>query len=122
MGAAGAGAPSTEAAPPVALPSTAALTTPDVAFHKVSADRQSLALKVGESTGVVFTNAAQGTMSVALSGSPPAGIEVTPTNAALQQNGKATVTVKALEGAKSAVLNFQVSPTGEIIAVKVEIQ
>jgi hypothetical protein len=60
-------------------------------------------------------------MGVSLYGDPPAGIEVTPARADMQQNGKATLTVKALAGAKSAVLKFQVFPTGEFIAIKVVI-
>jgi hypothetical protein len=109
------------AAPPVVLPTAAALATPDIALHKVSADKQSLALKTGESGGVAFSNSALGAMSVSLYGTPPEGFEVTPTKADLQPNGKATLTVKALEGATSAVLNFQVFPSGEIISVRVDI-
>ena len=74
-------APASQPAPPVALPTAAALTTPDVALHKVSADKQSLALKVGESAAVTFSNSALGAMSVSLFGVPPEGIEVTPTHA-----------------------------------------
>jgi hypothetical protein len=87
----------------------------------VSADKESLALKAGESAAVTFSNSAQGTMSVSLYGDAPADLEVKPARADLPQNGKATVTVKALEGAKSVVLNFQVAPTGEFIAIKVDI-
>ena len=60
-------------------------------------------------------------MTVSLSGDAPAGIEVTPAHFDLPPNGKAAATVKALEGAKSAVLHFQVAPTGEFIAIKVDI-
>jgi len=95
-------------------------TTPDFALHKVSIDKAALALKAGESDQVTFANSATGMMSVALEGKPP-GLEVTPDHADLKQNGKAALTVKALEGAETAVLNFRVSPTGEIIAVKVNI-
>ena len=115
MAAAGSSAPVSQPAQPGVLP------TLDVALHKVSADKESLVLKAGESATVTFSNSAQGTMSVSLYGGPPAGIEVTPAHADLQQNGKATLTVKALEGAISAVLNFQVAPTGEFIAIKVDI-
>jgi hypothetical protein len=120
-GAAGAGAPAGQPAPPAALPTPAQLTTMNVALHKVSADKQALALKAGESAGVTFSNSALGPMSVTLYGPPPEGLEVTPTHADLQQKGQATLTVKALEGAKPAVLNFQVSPTGEVIAIKIDI-
>jgi hypothetical protein len=121
MAAAGIGAPVTQPAQPAGLPAPAALPTLDVALHKVSADKESLALKAGESAGVTFSNSAQGEMGVSLYGDPPAGIEVTPARADMQQNGKATLTVKALAGAKSAVLKFQVFPTGEFIAIKVVI-
>jgi hypothetical protein len=61
-------------------------------------------------------------MSISLDGDPPEGIEATPTHADMPANGKATVSVKALEGAKSAVLKFRVFPTGESIAIRVDIQ
>jgi hypothetical protein len=101
---------------PAALP-----TSPDFALHKVSADKGELALRAGESDRVTFANSAAGVMSVALEGKPE-GLEVTPERADLQQNGKASLTVKALDGAKTAVLSFRVNPTGEIIAVKVNIR
>ncbi len=94
--------------------------TPDFALHKVSADRDSLALKAGESAEVTFANAAPGTMSVALEGKPQ-GLEVTPPRADLKPGGKAALTVKAIEGSRTLVLNFRVDPTGEIIPVKVNI-
>jgi hypothetical protein len=112
----------TPAGPPVVLPSPADLTSPALALHKVSVDKPSLALKPGESAEVAFSNSALGTMSISLYGVTPQGFEVTPTHADLERNGKATVTVKALEGANPAVLNFQVMPTAEVIAIKVEIQ
>lgn len=120
MAAAGVGAPVDQPAQPAAVPTPAALPTVDVALHKVSANKESLVLKAGESATVTFSNSAQGTMSVSVYGGPPT-IEVTPARADLPQNGKATVTVKALEGAESVVLNFQVAPTGEFIAIKVVI-
>jgi hypothetical protein len=121
MGAMASAAPAGSPAPAAALPSPAALTSPEVAFHKVSADKQSLDLKAGESAAITFSNAALGPMGVTLSGDPPQGFEVTPTHADLQQSGKAAITVKALEGAKSATLNFQVFPTSEVISVTVAI-
>lgn len=102
------------------LPSAAQLTSPDIALHKVKADKQALTLKEGESAEVVIANTAMGPMSFTLDSTPP-GFEVTPTHADLQANGKATVTVKALDGAKAAALNFRVMPTGEVIVVKVDI-
>lgn len=94
--------------------------TPDFVLHKVSADKDSLALKAGESAEVTFVNAAPGMMSVALEGKPQ-GLEVTPERADLKPGGKAALTVKAIEGARTLVLNFRVGPTGEIIPVKVNI-
>jgi len=119
MGVAGPASPAGAAARPPGMPATLP-TTPYFALHKVSVDKASLALKAGESDQVTFANSATGMMSVALEGRP-AGLEVTPERADLQQNGKAALTVKALEGARTAVLNFRVNPTGETIAVKVEI-
>jgi len=115
----GAAAP---ASPPPALPSPAELARPAVALNKARADKQSFTLKPGDSAAVTFSNSALGPMSFALHGAPPDGFEITPAHADLQQNAKATVTVKALDNAKSAVLNFEIMPTGEAIAIKVEIQ
>jgi hypothetical protein len=120
-GAAGAGATAAPPASVPSLPSSAVLTSPAVALHKVAVDRQSIVLRTGESGEVTFTNSALGPMSVSLSGVPPDGFQVTPTHADMQKDGKATITVKALEGAKAVALHFQVMPTGEDIAVQVSI-
>jgi hypothetical protein len=121
MAANGAGAPAEPAIPQPKLPTAAELSSPAIAMHKVRPDKESLTLKAGESGALVFSNSATGPMSFWLD-SAPAGFEIAPTHADLQANGKATVTVKALDGAKPAALNFRVYPTGETIAVKVVIQ
>jgi hypothetical protein len=116
MAAMGAAVP---AGPQPTLPAPADLTSPNIALHKVSADKESLSLKAGESADVTFSNAALGPMSVTLNGGAPEGIEVTPTHADLPQTGKAAITVKLHDGASSAILVFQVMPTQEAISVKV---
>jgi hypothetical protein len=120
MAAMGAASP---ASPPPAIPATADLASPNIALHKVKADREKLSLKAGESADITFSNTALGPMSVALyGGAAPEGIEVTPTHADLQQNGKAAITVKIHDGAPSTVLLFQVMPTQEAISVKVVVR
>jgi hypothetical protein len=119
MAAMGAASP---AGPPPALPAPADLTSPNIALHKVKADKESLDLKAGESADVTFSNSALGPMSVALYGAAPQGIEVTPTHADLPQTGKAAITVKVHDGAPSATLVFQVMPTQEAISVKVAVR
>ncbi|HUP04816.1 MAG TPA: hypothetical protein VMU19_12555 [Bryobacteraceae bacterium] len=116
------GAKAAEASPPVTLPSAAQLSSPSVAMNKVRADKQALSLKAGQSADLVLSNTALGPMSFTLDVPPPAGYEVSPAHADMKENSKTTVTVKALEGAKPAVLNFRVSPTGEVVSVKVDIQ
>ena len=116
MAAMGAAVP---AGPQPTLPASADLTSPNIALHKVRADKESLSLKAGESADVTFSNAALGPMSVTLNGPAPEGIEVTPTHADLPQNGKAAITVKIHDGAPSALLVFQVMPTQEAISVKI---
>lgn len=113
-------APAETPAQQVKLPTEAELSSPAIALRKVKADKQTLALKAGESAEISFTNTAMGPMSVSLDSSPP-GFEISPSRADMQANGKATITVKALDGAKPAALNFRVLPTGEIIALKIDI-
>jgi hypothetical protein len=118
MAAMGAAVP---ASPPPAIPAPADLASPNVALHKVKADKESLSLKAGESADLTFVNTALGPMSISLHGAAPEGIEVTPTHADMEQNAKAAITVKVHEGAPSAILVFQVMPTQEAISVKVDV-
>lgn len=96
------------------------LLDPSIALHKVSADRQSLSLKIGGSAEVTFSNSAQGVMSVVVTGNPP-GFDVKPARADMPAGSKATFTVKAAPDATSAILTFTVQPTGEIVEMKVAI-
>jgi hypothetical protein len=105
----------------VAAPPSTSFTSPDFALHKVTADKESLALKPGGSAEVTFSNSAQGVMSVSLNGKP-VGFDITPAHADMALGGKATFTVKALADAPpSATLSFRVLPTSEMIEIKVAV-
>jgi hypothetical protein len=111
------GAPARE----IALPAGISLISPEFALHKVTADKNSLALKAGGSGQLTFSNAASGAMAVSCAKTP--GFEVTPDRVGLKAGEKATVTVKALAGApKTSTLNFQVEPTMEQVAVQVTVE
>lgn len=121
MGAAASnGAPSPAGAQPrPAMPVIPA--SPDFALHKVKADKETLSLKSGEAGEVTFSNSAPGVMSITLEGKL-SGIEVAPEKADLKEGGTVTLTVKRLQDAQAGNLVFRVFPTGEAIAVKIELR
>ncbi len=102
-------------------PPITSLTSADFALGKIKVDKDSLALKAGESGQFTLANTAPGLMTVAWINTP--GFEVTPDRADLKAGEKATVTVKALAGAPQAsALRFQVMPTGEQVAVDITVE
>jgi hypothetical protein len=102
-------------ATPFSIPSV------EIALNKVKADKSALTLKDGETAQLTFTNTASGVMAVSCRDLPE-GISVSPMKAELQKGGTVTVTVKALEGASRATLNFSIEPTGETINIPVRIE
>ena len=109
-------APSLAPAPgvPPNLPATLP-DSPDFALNKITADKQSLALKPGESGDVTFSNSAQGLMTVTVHGQPD-GLTVTPgqRSVCLPVEGPPSRSSPG-PGAKPVNVSFMVQPTGEMI-------
>jgi hypothetical protein len=104
-----------------APPPVTSLVSADFALHKVKVDKQSLTLKAGESGELTLSNTAPGVMT--LTCVKTQGFEVTPDRAELKAGEKATVTVKALDGApKTSALYFKIEPTMEQVVVKVTVE
>jgi hypothetical protein len=95
-------------------------TTPDFAMNKIKADKTSIALKPGESADVSFSNSATGFMTISVYVRTP-GIEVKPERADVKPGGKATFTLKAVEGAAASVVNLKVDQTGELLPIQIKI-
>jgi hypothetical protein len=103
-----------------APPPVTSLESADFAFNKIKVDRQSLALKAGESGQLTLSNTAPGAMTIACVKTQ--GLEVTPDRMELKAGEKAAVTVKALAGApKTSALYFKIEPTMEQVVVKVTV-
>lgn len=103
------------------LPPVTSMTSPDFAFNKIQADKNSLTLKAGESGQITLANTAPGVMTI--TSVKAQGFEATPERVALKAGEKVTVTVKALAGApKSSALYFKIEPTMEQLVVKVTVE
>jgi len=89
--------------------------------NKVKADQTSVTLTPGRSAQLTFTNEALGAMNLKVA-AKPAGVTVDPESAELGPNGKQVLTLKAGKGAKAGVIHVRVEPSGEIIAIKVEVK
>ena len=96
-------------------------TVPDFIYKQVKADKESVALKPGESGHVTITNSAPGAMNISLTGSVP-GVEVMLDRTVLNTGEKAVLTVRAGDDAKSGVLSIQVEQTNQVIPIQVAIQ
>jgi hypothetical protein len=104
-----------------APPPLSSLGSADFALGKIKVDKDSLALKAGESAQLTLANAAPGLMTVTWAKTE--GFEITPGRVDLKAGEKATVTVKALAGApKASALRFQIMPTMEQVAVKITVE
>ncbi len=90
-------------------------------LNLVKADRDSLALKPGESAQVTVTNAAPGSMDVVVFGNL-AGVDAKLDHSNLKMADKAVLTIRAEEGAKSGLLTLRVEQTGELIPIRIEIR
>lgn len=96
-------------------------TSVDFLFKQVKLDRNQVTLKPGESATINISNNAPGAMTVS-SRSKLTGIEYSFDKPTLQQGEKATMTIKAVAGAKSATLDLEVNPIAQILPVQITIQ
>jgi hypothetical protein len=106
---------------PQAPPSLASIpTTADFLYKQMQLDKDAVRLKAGESAEVSITNGAPGVMSLSVPAALP-GIHAKLDKSTLQAGGKATLTLRAAEGAKSGVLNVQVEQTMQLLAIQITI-
>ncbi len=101
---------------PASIPST-----PAMALGRVKPDKSAVTLKPGESTEIVFTNAAPGVMSLAANGNS-VGLEMSPEKLDLPANGKGSLTIKAAMNATNGAVALRVVQTGEVVPIQVQIQ
>ncbi|MEO8592360.1 MAG: hypothetical protein ABI759_03485 [Candidatus Solibacter sp.] len=90
-------------------------------FKQIQLDKNAVSLKVGEKAEIVISNSAPGPMAVSI---PPGGqkeIEAKLDRNNLTANGKATLTITPLPGAKSGVVNVQVEQTMQLLPVQVTV-
>ena len=105
--------------PPGALPPLPA--NPGFAMGKVKADKTVVTLKPGQSTEVTLSNAAQGQMSISLTGRVQ-NVDVKLDRVNLNVGEKAVLSLQAHEGAHSGTLSIQVEQTNEVIPIQVVIE
>src|ERR1035438_5780303 len=103
------------APPPLAIPTSA-----DFVYKLIRLDKTAVQLRAGESAEVTVTNGAPGPMTVSVPAALP-GLEAKLDKSILPAGGKATLTLRASEGAKSGVLNVQVEPTMQLLPVQITI-
>jgi hypothetical protein len=96
-------------------------TSADFIMNKMKPDKTSIDLKAGSSATVTFRNTAPGTMTIQIT-QWPKGVEISPAFASLKTGESAALTVKAVDGAKSGDIGVMVSPTNEILTIKIAIQ
>ncbi|MCX6633130.1 MAG: hypothetical protein NTW28_36505 [Candidatus Solibacter sp.] len=111
--------PAKGAAPPP--PSFANIpTSADFLFKQIQLDKDAVRLKAGESAEVTISNGAPGVMSLTLPASS-LGVDAKLDKSAVPAGGKATLTLRAAEGAKSGILNVQVEQTMQLLPIQVTI-
>lgn len=109
-------ADSSPAAIMAALPSNS-----DEVMNLVRADKSDLILKPGESGNVVIANAMKGPVTLSIEGKLE-GIAAALDRESVPGGEKATLTVKAAEGAKSGKITVLVKPIGNPIAIRVTVK
>jgi len=95
-------------------------TDPAPFLNLVKADKQSVALKPGQSGQVSITNTAAGVMTLAIE-TPLPGVEAKLDQAELKIGGRAVLTLRA-ERAATGVVTLKVQQTGETIPITVEVK
>jgi hypothetical protein len=103
------------APPPLAIPTSA-----DFVYKLIRLDKTAVQLRAGESAEVTVTNGAPGPMTISVPAALP-GLEAKLDKSTLPAGGKATLTLRASEGAKSGVLHVQVEPTMQLLPLQITI-
>jgi hypothetical protein len=104
-----------------APPSLASIpTSADFLYKQIKLDKTSVSLRVGETAEVIIANGAPGPVVLSVPAALP-GLEAKLDKGTLPAGGKATLTLRAAQGAKSGVLEIQVEPTMQRLAVQIAI-
>ena len=88
-------------------------------FSQVKVDKAAVEAKVGSPDQIVITNGMVGPISLTVQGKID-GIEAAFDHAEVKPGEKATLTVKATDGAKTGVLTVHVEQTGQTIPIQVK--
>ena len=105
-------------APPPALASIP--TSADFLYKLIRLDKTAVQLRAGESAEVTIASGAPGPVRLSVPATL-AGIEATLDKDTLPGGGKATLTLRAAQGAKTGVLNIQVEPTMQRLPLQITI-
>ena len=95
-------------------------TSPDFLYKLIRLDKTAVQLRAGESAEVTIASGAPGPLELSLPAALP-GIEAKLDKGTLPGGGKATLTLHAVTGAKSGVLNIQVEPTMQRLPLQITI-
>jgi hypothetical protein len=105
-------------APPPSLASIP--TSADFLYKQIQLDKTAVSLRVGETAEVIIANGAPGPVMLSVPAALP-GIEAKLDKDTLPGGGKATLTLRAAQGADSGVLNIQVEPTMQRLPLQITI-
>jgi hypothetical protein len=95
-------------------------TSADFLYKLIRLDKTAVQLRAGESAEVTIASGAPGPVMLSVPAALP-GIEATLDKGTLPGGGKATLTLRAAQGAKSGVLNIQVEPTMQRLPLQITI-
>jgi hypothetical protein len=95
-------------------------TSGDFLMKQVKMEPQSVQLKVGATAELTITNGAPGPIDLTVNGPLP-GIEAKFDPSNVKSGGKATLTLRAVKGAKSGDLTVAVEPTTQVLTIPVKI-
>lgn len=115
-----AGPPAPDDASPTAVMATLP-GTPEELMSMVRVDKSALTLSPGESAQVVVENALTGPVSLSIEGKLE-GIEARFDSPTAPAKGKATLTVRAVDGAKPGTLTVMASPLGKAMPIKISVR
>jgi hypothetical protein len=91
------------------------------AFAQVKADKQAVSVKPGSPDQIVIANGMVGPITLSVQGKLE-GIQAAFDRAEIKPGEKATLTVKAADGAKPGVLTVRVQQTGQTFPIQVALK
>jgi hypothetical protein len=118
---AAAGSPGPGSAPPGLAAPGEAPELPAFVLKQVKPDKESVALKPGQSAEVTFTNHAPGQMTLTID-SKPAGVDVKIQRSEIPAGGTSVVVISAGKGAKAGTVGLRVVQTAEVVPIQVRLK